>query len=115
MGLIAQELDSLLMKYKTPNLGIIHKVDNDCLSLRYNDLMAPMIKAIQELTSENSQLKKQIAHQDTGLDVIKEELKQIQFLLDDQKRNEGPKPINKQSQRVQNNRHAKLNNNQPKI
>jgi len=64
MGLIAQELEETLIKAGVNDLGIIHKDDKGFYSVRYNDLMAPLIKAMQEqqamiekLQTENSQLK----------------------------------------------------------
>jgi len=47
-GFIAQELEETLNKAGVTNNGIISKDDNGMLSVRYNDLMAPMVKAIQE-------------------------------------------------------------------
>lgn len=64
MGLIAQELEETVVKAGAKDLGIIHKDDNGFYSVRYNDLMAPMIKAMQEqqamiekLQNENAQLR----------------------------------------------------------
>lgn len=56
-GFIAQELEETLTKNGATNNGIITKDDEGMLSVRYNDLIAPMVKAIQELTSENEKLK----------------------------------------------------------
>ena len=47
-GLIAQDLEESLNKSGVTNNGIISKDDEGMYSVRYNDLMAPMIKAIQE-------------------------------------------------------------------
>jgi hypothetical protein len=47
-GFIAQELEQVLDKFKASDNGIILKVDNDMLGVRYNDLLAPMVKAIQQ-------------------------------------------------------------------
>ena len=56
-GFIAQELEKTLAEYKVTNAGIITKDDEGMLSVRYNDLLAPMVKAIQELKAENDKLK----------------------------------------------------------
>ena len=63
-GLIAQELEAALQKAGSKDLGIIHKDAKGYYSVRYNDLLPPMIKAMQEqqdmieqLQKENTQLK----------------------------------------------------------
>jgi len=47
-GFIAQEVESLLNVSGAANSGLIAKDDEGLLSMRYNDLLAPMVKAIQE-------------------------------------------------------------------
>jgi len=47
-GFIAQELEAALNKSSETNTGMIAKDDQGMYSVRYNDLMAPMVKAIQE-------------------------------------------------------------------
>ena len=47
-GFIAQEVEALLNASGAGNNGIITKDDEGLLSMRYNDLIAPMVKAIQE-------------------------------------------------------------------
>jgi hypothetical protein len=47
-GFIAQELEVSLNKAGVINSGIIGKDKDGMYSLRYNDLLAPMVKAIQE-------------------------------------------------------------------
>ncbi|MCI0716302.1 MAG: tail fiber domain-containing protein, partial [Chlorobi bacterium] len=56
-GFIGQEVDSLLKDYKVDNPGMITITDEGNYELRYNDLLAPMVKAIQELNEENQNLK----------------------------------------------------------
>lgn len=46
-GFIAQELEETLSKFDTKNNGIISKGD-DGYGVRYNDLIAPIVKAMQE-------------------------------------------------------------------
>jgi hypothetical protein len=48
MGLIAQELDSVLIKYEDSKITMVNHGADGFLSVRYNDLFAPLIKAIQE-------------------------------------------------------------------
>ena len=47
-GFIAQEVQALLEGSGAAGSGIITKDDEGMLSMRYNDLIAPMVKAIQE-------------------------------------------------------------------
>jgi hypothetical protein len=47
-GFIAQELEEALNNAGATNNGIISKDDAGMYGVRYNDLMAPMVKAIQE-------------------------------------------------------------------
>ncbi len=47
-GFIAQELETSLNRFDAKNNGIISIDDEGTYSVRYNDLMAPMVKAIQE-------------------------------------------------------------------
>lgn len=49
-GLIAQELEVTLKKYgfTQDQLGLLHKGTDGYYSVRYNDLIAPLIKAVQE-------------------------------------------------------------------
>ncbi len=55
-GLIAQEVEQSLLNTGVKNPGML-TVDNEGFySLRYNDLLAPMIKAIQELDEKNENL-----------------------------------------------------------
>ena len=56
-GFIAQELETTLNNSGAENSGIITKDDAGMYSVRYNDLLAPMVKSIQELSTFNGQLK----------------------------------------------------------
>ncbi|HEX8576079.1 MAG TPA: tail fiber domain-containing protein [Flavobacterium sp.] len=47
-GFIAQELEQALHESKVADNGIISKADDGMLSVRYNDLLSPMVKAIQQ-------------------------------------------------------------------
>ena len=47
-GFIAQELEQTLDKFGATHTGIVSKANDGMLSVRYNDLLAPMVKAIQE-------------------------------------------------------------------
>lgn len=56
-GLIAQEVEETLKEEGVENAGMLTITDNGEYQLRYNDLLAPMIKAIQQLNEENQDLK----------------------------------------------------------
>ncbi len=59
-GFIAQELESTLNKFNAKNNGIISKDDAGMLGVRYNDLLAPMVKAMQEQQMIIEELKARI-------------------------------------------------------
>ena len=75
-GLIAQELEEVLKKEGIENTGMLTITDEGLYELRYNDLIAPMIKAIQDLKSENdkemSMLKSENEQLRKELDALKE-------------------------------------------
>lgn len=83
-GFISQEVDVLLKEVSRENTGMI-SVDNEgTYSLRYNDLIAPMVKAIQELAgklhmenAENENLKEENKKLAERLD----KLEQLQSVL----------------------------------
>jgi hypothetical protein len=62
MGLIAQEVEELLNEVGITDLGLIHKDENGYLSLRYNDLIPILVKALQEQQAEIETLQKE-SHQ----------------------------------------------------
>lgn len=47
-GFIAQEIDETLTQFGATNNGIITKDDAGMYNVRYNDLLSPMVKAMQE-------------------------------------------------------------------
>lgn len=59
-GLIAQELKKVLDESGADDSGMLLKDDDGLLHLRYNDLLAPMIKSIQELSKEVSFLRQKV-------------------------------------------------------
>ncbi|HZV68231.1 MAG TPA: tail fiber domain-containing protein [Saprospiraceae bacterium] len=52
-GFIAQDLEEALNSSGASDNGIISKDDNGWYGVRYNDLMTPMVKALQELNDQN--------------------------------------------------------------
>tara|TARA_R110000803_G_scaffold169679_1_gene232702 strand:+ start:1398 stop:1667 length:270 start_codon:yes stop_codon:yes gene_type:complete len=57
MGIMAQEIDKI-WPYK--KYSILHKDSQGFYSVEYHQLIAPMIKAIQELSNKVDKLQKQI-------------------------------------------------------
>ncbi len=60
MGLIAQGLVKTLHDHGVKNSGMVHQVGQGYMSIRYNDLFAPLIKSIQTLYAENTFLRNEI-------------------------------------------------------
>ncbi|MGF2412828.1 tail fiber domain-containing protein [Ferruginibacter sp.] len=58
-GFVAQEVEQTLNKAGIVNNGIISKDDAGMYSVRYNDFIAPMVKAIQQQQEMIEALKKQ--------------------------------------------------------
>ncbi len=56
-GFIAQELEKVLKESGVENAGMITIDNNGNYEFRYNDLFAPIVKAIQDLNEENDALK----------------------------------------------------------
>jgi len=75
-GLIAQEVEQVLKELGIENHAMLTITDEGMYELRYNDLIAPMIKAIQELKEENQQLRNEIKSVKSLYDEV-EKLKQI--------------------------------------
>lgn len=67
-GVIAQELEKTLQEVGYEDAGIVQEDGsaNKMLSVRYTDLIAPMIKAIQELTEQNKLLNNRIIQLERG-------------------------------------------------
>ena len=75
MGLMAQEVEATLAKHGLGNSGMVVQPDGKgYLYLRYNDLLAPMIKAIQELDDASEAKDEQIASLQQKLESQQEEL-----------------------------------------
>ncbi|MGS4344358.1 hypothetical protein ACKUSY_01910 [Myroides odoratus] len=61
-GITAQDIQDALRTLNYSNAGLIdsERTNEQMLLLRYTDLIAPIIKAIQELSNENKELKRRI-------------------------------------------------------
>jgi trimeric autotransporter adhesin len=73
-GFIAQELEQSLNSSNASNNGMITVGDDGMYSVRYNDLLSPMVKAIQELEVENQTLKTQNQELEKRLKAIEQKL-----------------------------------------
>ena len=83
-GFIAQEVEEVLEQSGANNTGMITIDDNGLYELRYNDLLAPMVKAIQELGEENEKLKDQSEQLQVKNENLEERLakyEQVQIVL----------------------------------
>jgi len=75
MGLLAQEVEEVLAAHGLSNSGMVHQASEDAYrSVRYNDLLAPMIRAIQELDDAAESKDQQIASLEQRLQSQQEEL-----------------------------------------
>jgi len=72
-------VEATLEKHGLGNSGMVHQPNEDAyMSLRYNDLMAPMIRAIQELDEKNQALEVQLkSQQDELLAIVESQQEQI--------------------------------------
>ncbi len=59
MGLIAQELLGTLSRFKVKDAGLVYQNADGYYSVRYNDLFAPIIRAVQELNAQIILLKQE--------------------------------------------------------
>lgn len=80
-GLIAQEVEEILNDFNIKNSGMLIIDDNGNYELRYNDILSPMIKAIQELKTEKDNEIAKLKMENDDLRVKLEKLEEIQNLL----------------------------------
>ncbi len=76
-GLIAQEVEEVLKEEGVENSGMLTITDEGMYELRYNDLMSPMIKAIQELKTENDELKERLAKYEEVQNMLANEIEKM--------------------------------------
>ena len=75
IGLLAQEVEEVLAAHGLSNSGMVHQASEDAYrSVRYNDLLAPMIRAIQELDEAADAKDQQIASLQEQLKAQQEEV-----------------------------------------
>lgn len=78
-GLIAQELQQTLQEINCSDAGIVQEdgTPDQMLSVRYTDLIAPMIKAIQELALNSTALEQQLLLQKLRSEKLEAELSEL--------------------------------------
>jgi hypothetical protein len=85
LGIIAQELKAVLEKHHARDSGMVQQVDDGYMSVRYNDLIAPLIKSVQELSVENLMLKEasdtKIAKLEAELAAHKSQMVELKALI----------------------------------
>ncbi|MBK6365551.1 MAG: tail fiber domain-containing protein [Saprospiraceae bacterium] len=81
-GFIAQELESALQKFGANHNGIISKDYEGMYGVRYNDLIAPMVKAIQEQQLIIDTQNQKISEMQTLIDNMQNDIKNIRLLLE---------------------------------
>ena len=84
-GFIAQEAEETLKGLGVTNTGMISKDDKGMYSIRYNDLFAPMVRALQEqqeviedVKAKNRQMEEVNSQMKETIDQMKETIKQQQ-------------------------------------
>lgn len=88
-GIIAQDLVQTLQDIHYKNAGIVVDTQDteQMLSVRYNDLLAPVINSIQELAKSNDQLQKSNSAQKERIDQLESDLSQIKNWMQQQLKN----------------------------
>lgn len=89
MGLLAQDVESALKKHGMSDMGMVRNATEEGYrSVRYNDLLAPMIRAIQELDEKNQMLEAQLQSQQEELLAIvqtqQQKIAQLQRMVEHQ-------------------------------
>lgn len=82
-GFIAQELQTALQDAGAANNSIINTDNKGMLGVRYNDLLAPMVKAIQQLADRNAKLEEHVGGQQTLIEKQQAQLDQQQKQIAD--------------------------------
>jgi hypothetical protein len=81
-GLIAQEVEEVLKELGIENHAMLTITDEGMYELRYNDLIAPMIKAIQELKEQkDTEIAKLREEKDTEISKLRNELNDIKQIV----------------------------------
>ena len=82
-GFIAQEVEAAAETLGFAFSGIdAPKSEKDFYGLRYGTFVVPLVKAVQELSTENKELRKHNDSMQAELDALKEDMKVVMNLLD---------------------------------
>ena len=79
-GFIAQDVEEVLKESGIDNSGMINIDDKGNYEMRYNDLLAPMVKAIQELKDENDVLKNENKEMKRNNDMLSSEVEELKIM-----------------------------------
>lgn len=85
-GFLAQEVEQSLLNFNIKNAAMVNIDENGMYQLRYNDLISPVVKSIQELSImkdslilQNDQSFTDINNMQSGLNKLKEELIDFEY------------------------------------
>jgi len=79
IGFIGQDVETLLAKIGYTDQGILHKDDKGYISLRYNDFIAILTKAIQEQQDIIDHQNEKIESQDRNYEALLKRVEQLEF------------------------------------
>jgi hypothetical protein len=81
-GFLAQEVEAAAKKLNYQFSGVdVPKNNNDLYGLRYAEFVVPLVKAVQELSTENDNLKKQAAQNEKYIADIEKRLAKMETLM----------------------------------
>ena len=83
MGFIAQDLEAILAKLGYADQGFLTKDDDGYMSVRYNDFIALLTKALQEQQAIIDQLESKGKGQDQAIATLSESLQALWKVVDD--------------------------------
>ncbi|MBF7093299.1 tail fiber domain-containing protein [Flavobacterium sp. ALJ2] len=89
-GVIAQELQQTLQTVNYNDAGLVQEdgSEDKMLSVRYTDLIAPMIKGMQELSEQNNKLEEENKQQKDKIEQLQLELKEIKTWIEEIKQSD---------------------------
>jgi hypothetical protein len=81
-GFIAQDVEAAAKKINYDFSGVeAPKNSNDLYSLRYSDFVVPLVKAVQELSSQNSVLKSQNESQQNQIEDLQNRIAKLEAMM----------------------------------
>jgi len=81
-GFVAQDVEEAAKELNYDFSGVdVAKSDKDLYALRYSDFVAPLVKAVQELSKKNDEKEAKINEQDTKIDNLQKQINELKSLL----------------------------------